>query len=452
MKYSGYYTEHPAAPIHRDFHKGDIANTKTEIWNALIDSDLSEITEDDFSIWPRILPLSYWPTLYKSVYEITLFTMRLLSLPEAEIRAIVPRGPIRDHLLDELKVVRYHRGRITGSYRYDMAIVGPADKHHPPQLLEINEIGFDGLARSSFFQRTLLAQYPESAKRLKMLDTAANEITNMRRLGKKIARIQYDNYNWDEEYLLRTAQHMNTDLRLICPQQFGLTVDRESFPQLAELPIRKSHQHLVVGQDFKPDAVNLSFAFGLKDYQEGFPLYQNIVKSETPQYGPFLTGLVAAKTILVLLSDRQLRHRLGIDEKKIAGSLLPAHLLSSEPNPKALKNPRDWVLKHTDGCGGEQVYMNQALVQQLRRIGQSRSHEWVLQKKTKLNLIETNGLLSRPKKAISDLGVFVQYDWANGRFRHFEIGGLMCRATNKSLKVNVSGGGLQVGVLLDKNT
>ncbi len=54
------------------------------------------------------------------------------------------------------------------------------------------------------------------------------------------------------------------------------------------------------------------------------------------------------------------------------------------------------------------------------------------------------------KKTISDLGVFIQYDWDGEKFSHFEVGGLMCRATNKGLKVNVSSGGLQVAVLLEK--
>ncbi len=94
--------------------------------------------------------------------------------------------------------------------------------------------------------------------------------------------------------------------------------------------------------------------------------------------------------------------------------------------------------------------MNRELEKKIRKIPTRQRHEWVLQKKTELNLIEVNGLLSRPKRAISDLGVFVQYDWAKDRFLHFEVGGLMCRATNHSLKVNVSGGGLQVAVLLDR--
>ena len=89
-------------------------------------------------------------------------------------------------------------------------------------------------------------------------------------------------------------------------------------------------------------------------------------------------------------------------------------------------------------------------MKKLKNIPKSKQHEWVIQKKTFLNTIDVNGILSRKRKVISDLGVFVHYDWQNDKFKHFEVGGLMSRATNKGLKVNVSSGGLQVAVMLEK--
>jgi hypothetical protein len=108
------------------------------------------------------------------------------------------------------------------------------------------------------------------------------------------------------------------------------------------------------------------------------------------------------------------------------------------------------VIKHTDGCGGEQVFMDKELLKCLKKIPQNKHHEWVMQKKTRLNTIMVNGILSRRKKVICDLGVFVHYDWADGKFQNFEVGGLMSRGTNKGLKVNVSSGGLQAAVMLEK--
>jgi hypothetical protein len=452
MKFFRYYNEQPDKIVRTAFKRVNQPQQKIEIWNTFVDSELSDITDDDFSILPRILPVSYWSTIQKSAFLVTEFAMRLLSLPEKEIRAIIPRGPIRDHLLDKLEVLRHRSSRITGSFRFDMAIVGAPEPGNFPSLLEINEIGFDGLARSSYFQKVLLQHWSQLKGRLRSLDTAAAEVRNMQRLGNSVARIQYDNYNWDEEYLLRTAQRLGADIRLVCPKEFGLKVDSGDFPLLQEKTFKVVNRKTLVGEDWRPDSINMSFAYSLEDYKEGHKLYHKLIQSRTPQYGSFLTGLVAAKTILVLLDDPSLRKKLSSNPRQLEKSILQAHLFSSPEARQAQQRPQDWVIKHTDGCGGEQVFMNQELERKLRSIPVRERHEWVLQKKTKLNLIDVNGLLSRPKKAIADLGVFVQYDWVGDRFAHFEVGGLMARATNRGLKVNVSGGGLQVAVLLDKKS
>jgi hypothetical protein len=448
MRFGDHYKEKPRTDIERRL-SAYRSDHKVKVWNAFVDTDLAGINDDDFSIVPRLLPESYWPTLRERVYLITKFALSLLSLPEREIRAIVPNGPVRDYLIDELEVLRFRSGRITGSFRYDMAIVGPPTREHPPCLLEINEIGFDGLSRSTLFQNVLLELIPELRPRVRNLDTAAAEVRNMLRLGNRMARIQYDGYNWDEEILYKTAKRMGCELKLISPAQFGQKIDKDS-PLARVLPLRINRGRVTFGDQWQPDAVNFSFAYELKDYKETPSMYRSLVRARTPQYGPFLTGLIAAKTILVLLDDPLLRRKLLGSSSRLASSVLPAHLLSSPDADALLHEPQDWVLKHADGCGGERVFMDEELERQLRRIPPKRRHEWILQRKVKLNLIDVNGILSRPKQAIADLGVFVQYDWANGRFLHFEVGGLMSRATNRSLKVNVCRGGLQVAVFLDR--
>ncbi len=453
MKYPRYYHEQPSGYVAKRLREYNQPQHKIDVWNTFFNSGLSDVTDDDFSIVPRVLPLSYLKTIRRSSLLVTEFCLKLLSLPEREIRAIIPSGPVADHLLNELEVLKFRSGRIIGSFRFDMAIVGDPDDDHPPFLLEINEIGFDGLARLSYFQKVLLELMPELRGRLRSLDTAAAEVRNMQRLGNRIARLQYDSYNWDEEYLLQTANRLKTDIRLICPLEFGLKADPENFPMLQHRLLRFSKGRAIIG-DWAPDAINMSFAYGLKDYQKGHALYSKMMRAKTPQYGPFLTGLVAAKTILVLLSDAGLRNKLmgSAKARELGEMILPAHLLSGHEAAESLKTPGDWVIKHTDGFGGQQVFMNRELEKCVGKVKPRDRHEWVLQRKTKLNLIDVNGILSRPKQAIADLGVFVEYDWSRGKFSHFEVGGLMSRATNKSLKVNVSSGGLQAAVLLDRKT
>lgn len=434
-----------------DLNKYDTAEHKIRVWNAFVESDLTGVTDDDFSILPRLLPASYLPVIRRTAKDITTFALRLLSLPEAEVKAIIPRGPVRDFLIHELEVLRFRPRRLIGSFRFDMAIAGPPDAGHPPQLLEINEIGFDGLARSSFFQKTLLSLMPGLARRVISMDTAAAEVRNMMRLGSQIARIQPDCYNWDEEFLVQTAERMRAKIHLVSPAQLNRRIS-DDFPLLkkATFSFPKGRIKIGSGSGLYPDAVNLSFAFALADYKKGADLYARMIRSSTPQYGPFLSGLVASKMILALLADPLLRRKLLGSSRRLDRAILPAIPLEGQ-RERVRSESRRWVLKHADGFGGEQVFMGSDLVRRLAKIPKREEHEWVAQRKTHLNLIDVNGLLSRRKRAIADLGVFVHYDWEDGRYRHFEVGGLMTRATNKSLKVNVSSGGLQVAVLLERD-
>jgi hypothetical protein len=445
MHFHRHFHENPPASVRKLLKRLGTVDHKTAVWNTFADSDLTGVNDDDCAILPRILPASYLSEIRRTVKEITTFAMRLLSLPENEIRAIVPHGPIRDFLIDELEILRFRSGRITGSFRFDMAVVGEPKRGNPPKLLETNEIGFDGLARSSYIQKSILSLVPELRKKVIALDTAKAEVRNMLRLGRNISRIQYDTYNWDEEYLLKTATAMGVSIELISPIQFGYEID-DDCPLLQKKKVSVSNRRVRIGGDGWPDAIQLSFAFELEDYKRGRRLYRDLVRSKTPQYGPFLTGLVAAKMILVLLNDKALRKKLLGSSRTLENAILPAYPIE-ECFEETSRNANNSVIKHTDGFGGQQVFVGSEIIRQLHKIKKHSRSEWVSQERTYLNTITVNGILSRPKRVISDLGVFVQYDWSSNSFKNFEIGGFITRATNRSLKVNVSGGGIQVPVM-----
>lgn len=453
MKLKKNFHEIPGRRPHSILKSYDNPDHKINIWNTFVDSDnegLEGIHHDDFSILPRLIPESYLPVIEKTCKDIVTVLFKLLELPEEEVKAIIPEGPVRDFLIDELLVLKHRPKRLVGSFRFDMAVVGKPDASHPPQLLEVNEIGFDGLARSSYFQNTLLSHMPELKKHVKALDTAAAEVRNMNRLGKNIVRLQHGCYNWDEQFLKMTSDKMGSKLHLISPTQYKCRVNKKHFPLLEELPFSFPNGKLVVGKKLKPDAMNMSFAYTLKDLKRDKELYKKMVASKTPQYGPLITGLIASKSVLVILSDENLRKRFLGSADRLRDSILPAFSLKGNVD-KVLANVDQYVIKHTDGFGGQQVFNNQDMIKLIKKLPERKHHEWVIQKKTFLNTLNVNGILSNRKTAIGDLGVFIQYDWENGKFNHFEIGGLMCRATNKSLKVNVSAGGTQVAVMLEKN-
>ena len=231
LDFSRHFFEESPKHI-REFakYKNQVYNHKINMWNAFVNSGLSDITDQDCSIYPRVLPVSYLPVINKTARDVTEMIMKLISLPQNEVEAIFPNGPIRDFLLKELKVIKHRPDRLIGSLRFDMAIVGEPTIHNPPKLLEINEIGFDGLARMPFIHDTFYLLMPELKKKYFVLDTSTAEIKNMARLGKSLARFQTDCYNWDEECLLRRAAERKYDLRLITPAQYKLKIDQEDYP------------------------------------------------------------------------------------------------------------------------------------------------------------------------------------------------------------------------------
>lgn len=449
MNLKNYYHE-KTSPSYRQLLKSyNNENHKTHLWNAFVDSQLDGVINDDFSIYPRLIPASYFPVIEKTCREITTFLLKVLSLPEKEMEAIIPEGPVRNFLIHELKVIKYRKERLIGSFRFDMAIVGEPNKLNPPKLLEVNEIGFDGLARSTFFQNTLLSVIPELKKKVVALDTAAAEVQCMNRLGKDIVRLQYDCYNWDEEVLRLKAIEMGSRLHLISPTQYNCEIDKKDFPLLEKKPFFFSREGVRVGKDLHPDAFNMSFAFTLEELIRDQKLYSAMIRSKTPQYGPLITSLVASKNVLIMLHDESLRRKLLGSSSVLKDAILPAFPLKGSVDQVRSHSPQ-YVIKHADGCGGEQVFMDQEMLKWIKKIPKAQHHEWIVQQKTRLNTIDVNGMLSRKKRVISDLGVFVHYDWQDGKFSHFKVGGLMCRGTNKGLKVNVSSGGLQVAVMLEK--
>jgi hypothetical protein len=430
--------------------KLDVENHKTSLWNTFVDSDLSDITLQDCSIYPRILPGSYLPVIQKTAKDATEFVLKLISLPENEIKAILPEGPIRNFLINELKVVKHRPERLVGSFRFDMAIVGEPVKDNPPKILEINEIGFDGLSRMPFIQDSLFSLMPTLKKDYFSLDTSDAEIKNMQRLGNSLARFQTDSYNWDEECLIRKVKDKKYDLRLVTPAQYNLDVNVKDYPFLIHEKVIQKNGKIKIG-NWSPDSYMVSFALTIEDYIRDQTFYGKLIREKVPHYGPFLTGLIATKSILVLLDDKILRRKLLNGTNKLDRSILGAQMLPANRDDIHL-NPEKFVLKHVDGFGGEQVYMGQELTKQLKKISPQKRHEWVVQNRVKLNTIEIDGILSQPKTAICDLGVFVQYDWSQGKFNHFEVGGFLTRATCKSYKVNISSGGAQVAVMFSKKS
>lgn len=445
-----HYTEAVPSLFQKSAHSRQREKVlKANMRDYFINSNLSDILEADTSIYPRVLPGFYLKVIEKTARDIAESVLKLITLPAKEVEAIFPCGPLREYLVKELQVLKYRPNRLVGSLRFDMAIVGEPDFNNPPKLLEINEIGFDGLSRSAFIQETLFKIHPQLRKKYFALDSTYAELRNMRRLASSLARFQLDEYNWDEELLWRGAQDTNFDLRLISPKQLRYPVDLKKMYLMSKEEVLIRNKQLLIG-DWLAKSYMVSYALETSDFKRAPQFYNQLVRNSVPQYSPFLTGLFASKAILPILADSIIQKIVLNKHSELEKCILPASMLS-EAKGLAFEHPEKFVIKHVDGFGGEQVFMDQQLLKTMRSTPASKMQEWILQKRIKINAIEIHGYLSKTKKAISDLGVFCQYDWSQGKFNHFEVGGFLSRATNTSWKVNVSSGGAQVGVMFDKS-
>jgi hypothetical protein len=110
--------------------------------------------------------------------------------------------------------------------------------------------------------------------------------------------------------------------------------------------------------------MNMSFAFTLSDLKRDQAIYKKLIQSKTPQYGPLITSLVASKAMLILFSDEGLRRKLLGSSEKLKKSILPAFSLEGNVD-RVRSHYHDLVIKHTDGFGGEQVFMDGELLKQL---------------------------------------------------------------------------------------
>jgi hypothetical protein len=436
----------------RLFNKRDVAELKIDLWNAFVDSGLIGINDHDCSVIPRFLPASYLPTIRRTCRNITEALMKILSLPSAEIMGMMPPTPISDYLIDELGVLKHRPRRLTGSLRFDMAIVGKPSASNPPKLMEVNDIGFDGTGRSSYIQETILRLFPELKPKVICFDTALAEVRNMRRLGKRFARFQYEMYNWEEEVILMKAKKIGLDMILASPDEFKVRLDKDC-SLLKKERVRLKDGYLRVGSDSRlPDAFQLAYSFELKDFKEAPKLFRTLIKSKTHHYSPFITGLIAPKTILTVLGDEQLRRRL-IGKRRsdeLAEAIIPAMTLEGNEE-KVRRSCSRLVIKHADGMGGEHVYVGRKIPAKIRRIRKAEHKYWVAQDRIDLNTMDVDGFSSRRRRVVADLGVYIHYDWNGKRFTNYGISGFITRATNRSFKVNVSGGGIQVPVMFDRS-
>ncbi len=102
----------------------------------------------------------------------------------------------------------------------------------------------------------------------------------------------------------------------------------------------------------------------------------------------------------------------------------------------------------------DHVFFDDEIVEQIKAPGFDRT-DWCLQRRIRLNTIDVDPVPNGPRKGISDLAVYVCFDYdptrlVNKRLRDFYIASLFTRCSGDNLRVNVSRGGCVVPVYVSK--
>jgi len=114
-------------------------------------------------------------------------------------------------------------------------------------------------------------------------------------------------------------------------------------------------------------------------------------------------------------------------------------------------HPHDWarlVLKHNFGCSGKKVFVGNAIEKMYRNIEQPQ--EWIIQQRVELNQMFTRLLYSQAQPLRMDLGVFVHYEYIDGKLVHFKITGMISRGSH-NYRVNLNLGGASIPVFVIEN-
>jgi hypothetical protein len=185
--------------------------------------------------------------------------------------------------------------------------------------------------------------------------------------------------------------------------------------------------------------------FTLPDVRQFGELLAGVIRSPTTVYISHpRVEYTSNKGVLPLLCDeRFLRSELQIsDPQNVTRYVTPTRSLADGGFPKR-RAWRDLVVKHNFGAGGEGVFVGEAIENAEAQVKDPAT--WIVQDRHELNQMYAKLLLTNDRPLRMDLGVFVNYDFEDGKLQHVKVAGMVARGSNKLL-VNVTQGGAAIPV------
>jgi hypothetical protein len=419
----------------------DYSALRKRFFDAIIDDGYLGPDLEDFSLIPRVFPAAYMRVIEDAALNLTRAILTLASKDKQFILKHLPADERWNILINRHGILDQTPARLVGELRYDFAIAGPLTEANPPQLMEINGAALGLYAFASFLPKTLKALV--DLEHLTYTDVAENFVDLCRRVGPHIASFFPGNLFWGDHLL---AQAMDS-LHLITPVDVP---NAHLWPRLRRADWRFDDDGklslFIDGTWQRMDGFRWARVFTLRDIEKFGDLLAGVMRSPATLYMSHpRVEFSSNKGVLPLLCDaRFLKRELGVAEpEKVTRYVTPSRSLADAGFPKRA-DWKDLVIKHNFGSGGDGVFVGEAIATTGGRVDDPAA--WIVQDRHELNQMYARLLFTSDRPVRMDLGVFVNYDFADGELKYLRVGGVVARGSNRQL-VNVTQGGAAIPVL-----
>lgn len=441
------YLEVPDKKTVAAYDRADRSELRKRLFCAIVDQGYPGSILEDISLVPRVLPGSFLRRVETVCIELTEALLTLASRDKQFIiRCLKPDGRW-SKLIHEHRVLDECPRRMIGELRYDFALAGPLDEAHPPLLMEVNAGALGGVVYGSFIPRVLKKIVP-GLEHLEVIDLAENFISLCERIGPNVANFTLGEYSWGED-VLYDAAHGRYGFHLVSPRPpHGAA---SFWPKLKPVSWRFSSKNRLAlnmeGEWREMDGFRWSRILEHEDIDRYGSLLRQVQTSDTVFLSPLRMDFVGHKGVLPLLHNRRfLGGELGLPNPDVVARSLPWSRSLADVGFPPAHCRRDFVLKGNFGCSGKKVYVGDAIEKMEHRVDDP--DNWVLQERLELNHMLARTLYGQTRPLRMDLGVFVHYDYQDGRLEHCKVVGLLSRGSQR-YRVNLNLGGVCMPVLMD---
>jgi hypothetical protein len=427
------------------FDAVDFAHLRKAVFSAIVDQGFLGSKLEEISLVPRVLPQSFMDTIEDACQKLTKTLLIIASLEKSFLLEYLFPDSRWEKLIKSYGVLDQVPSRMIGELRYDFAICGPPSLENPPLLMEVNAGALGGVVYAGFIP-ALLKRFVKGLDHLTYYDLGQNFVNLGKRVGRHIANFAVGEYSWGED-LLANACAGQIGFYLVTPVPIS---DLESWPKLMKVDWHFTpEQRLSIclnGHWQEIDGFRWGRILEHRDIDRFGSLLKQVEDGATTFLSPLRMDYVCHKGILPLLwREDFLVRKLGIpDPDSIRKYVIPSWSLTEIGFP----GPREWeklVLKQNFGCSGKKVFVGQAMEEMADRI--EHPEEWIIQKRLELNQMYTRPMYSQDRPMRIDLGVFVHYDFVDGRLEYCRVVGLIARGSQRN-RVNLNLGGAAIPIFI----